>query len=103
MRTGKRRVRAFTGSSTQCRPSAETNRIAEQDLFRWEQDDTEGDYSTDQPGGDDGQEKKRETGLEPATATLGKWNSTTELLPLAGLYYHKCMRLSSRKRANFKF
>lgn len=26
--------------------------------------------------------KERETGLEPATATLGKWNSTTELLPL---------------------
>ena len=26
---------------------------------------------------------ERETGLEPATSSLGSWHSTTELLPLA--------------------
>ena len=32
---------------------------------------------------------ERETGLEPATSSLGSWHSTTELLPLseAGLYH----------------
>jgi hypothetical protein len=27
---------------------------------------------------------ERETGLEPATSSLGSWHSTTELLPLTG-------------------
>ena len=27
--------------------------------------------------------KERETGIEPATSSLGSWHSTTELLPLA--------------------
>ena len=29
---------------------------------------------------------ERETGLEPATSSLGSWHSTTELLPLAFSY-----------------
>ena len=29
------------------------------------------------------EEMERETGLEPATSSLGSWHSTTELLPLA--------------------
>ncbi len=28
---------------------------------------------------------ERETGLEPATSSLGSWHSTTELLPLANV------------------
>ena len=31
---------------------------------------------------------ERETGLEPATSSLGSWHSTTELLPLSTLYKH---------------
>jgi hypothetical protein len=31
---------------------------------------------------------ERETGLEPATSSLGSWHSTTELLPLALLFYY---------------
>jgi hypothetical protein len=27
---------------------------------------------------------ERETGVEPATSSLGSWHSTTELLPLSG-------------------
>ena len=27
---------------------------------------------------------ERETGIEPATSSLGSWHSTTELLPLTG-------------------
>jgi hypothetical protein len=27
--------------------------------------------------------KERETGIEPATSSLGSWHSTAELLPLA--------------------
>jgi hypothetical protein len=27
---------------------------------------------------------ERETGIEPATSSLGSWHSTAELLPLAG-------------------
>ena len=30
---------------------------------------------------------ERETGFEPATSTLARSHSTTELLPLAGLFY----------------
>ena len=29
---------------------------------------------------------ERETGIEPATSSLGSWHSTAELLPLALLY-----------------
>jgi hypothetical protein len=29
---------------------------------------------------------ERETGLEPATSSLGSWHSTTELLPLAFIF-----------------
>jgi hypothetical protein len=29
---------------------------------------------------------ERETGLEPATSSLGSWHSTTELLPLAFVF-----------------
>ena len=29
---------------------------------------------------------ERETGLEPATSSLGSWHSTTELLPLACVF-----------------
>jgi hypothetical protein len=28
---------------------------------------------------------ERETGVEPATSSLGSWHSTTELLPLFGV------------------
>ena len=31
---------------------------------------------------------ERETGLEPATSSLGSWHSTTELLPLAFLIFY---------------
>ena len=31
---------------------------------------------------------ERETGLEPATSSLGSWHSTTELLPLALLFFY---------------
>ena len=31
---------------------------------------------------------ERETGLEPATSSLGSWHSTTELLPLLGARIH---------------
>ena len=31
---------------------------------------------------------ERETGLEPATSSLGSWHSTTELLPLALLLFY---------------
>src|SRR5579863_7284179 len=30
---------------------------------------------------------ERETGLEPATSSLGSWHSTTELLPLSAISY----------------
>jgi hypothetical protein len=33
---------------------------------------------------------ERETGLEPATSSLGSWHSTTELLPLA---FESCILL----------
>ena len=29
---------------------------------------------------------ERETGVEPATSSLGSWHSTTELLPLNGFF-----------------
>ena len=29
---------------------------------------------------------ERETGIEPATSSLGSWHSTAELLPLTGYY-----------------
>ena len=29
---------------------------------------------------------ERETGIEPATSSLGSWHSTAELLPLASTY-----------------
>jgi hypothetical protein len=29
---------------------------------------------------------ERETGIEPATSSLGSWRSTAELLPLTGKY-----------------
>jgi hypothetical protein len=32
---------------------------------------------------------ERETGLEPATSTLARWRSTTELFPLEYFFY-KC-------------
>ena len=31
---------------------------------------------------------ERETGLEPATSSLGSWHSTTELLPLLLFSFH---------------
>jgi hypothetical protein len=31
--------------------------------------------------------KERETGIEPATSSLGSWHSTAELLPLNGRFY----------------
>jgi hypothetical protein len=31
---------------------------------------------------------ERETGLEPATSSLGSWHSTTELLPLACFFFY---------------
>jgi hypothetical protein len=31
---------------------------------------------------------ERETGVEPATSSLGSWHSTTELLPLALLFFY---------------
>src|ERR1035438_1233740 len=31
---------------------------------------------------------ERETGLEPATSSLGSWHSTTELLPRSGGFSH---------------
>src|ERR1022692_5345957 len=31
---------------------------------------------------------ERETGLEPATSSLGSWHSTTELLPHSGIQPH---------------
>jgi hypothetical protein len=31
---------------------------------------------------------ERETGVEPATSSLGSWHSTTELLPPFGIYLH---------------
>src|SRR6202011_703157 len=31
---------------------------------------------------------ERETGFEPATSSLGSWHSTTELLPLALLFFY---------------
>jgi hypothetical protein len=36
---------------------------------------------------------ERETGLEPATATLATWNSTTELLPLMRSSRHQLVDL----------
>ena len=32
---------------------------------------------------------KRETGIEPATSSLGSWHSTAELLPLSGMSLHQ--------------
>ncbi len=32
----------------------------------------------------DGRDMERETGIEPATSSLGSWRSTAELLPLDG-------------------
>jgi hypothetical protein len=34
------------------------------------------------------EEMERETGLEPATSSLGSWHSTTELLPLLNSRQH---------------
>ena len=31
---------------------------------------------------------ERETGVEPATSSLGSWHSTTELLPLACVFHY---------------
>ena len=31
---------------------------------------------------------ERETGVEPATSSLGSWHSTTELLPLTLLFFY---------------
>jgi hypothetical protein len=31
---------------------------------------------------------ERETGLEPATSSLGSWHSTTELLPRSLLFFY---------------
>jgi hypothetical protein len=40
---------------------------------------------------------ERETGLEPATSSLGSWHSTTELLPLNWHFkYSKINRLRAR-------
>ncbi len=38
---------------------------------------------------------ERTTGLEPATSTLGRLHSTTELRPLIGLLYHKFYKSKS--------
>jgi hypothetical protein len=35
---------------------------------------------------------ERETGLEPATSSLGSWHSTTELLPLYTRSIHYLLR-----------
>ena len=42
---------------------------------------------------------ERETGLEPATSSLGSWHSTTELLPLSQHYKYSmdCRLQASRK------
>ena len=45
------------------------------------------------------QEKKRKTGLEPATSTLGRLHSTTELLPHALILYSKSLYFSTQKTA----
>src|SRR5437879_1115832 len=43
---------------------------------------------------------ERETGLEPATSSLGSWHSTTELLPLSQqLKYNKNHRLRARPKS----
>ena len=39
---------------------------------------------------------ERETGLEPATSSLGSWHSTTELLPLSSVFRYLTVRKSSR-------
>jgi hypothetical protein len=39
---------------------------------------------------------ERETGLEPATSSLGSWHSTTELLPLAFIFNDFHYHVSSR-------
>jgi hypothetical protein len=42
---------------------------------------------------------ERETGFEPATSTLARSHSTTELFPLSGFaFYRVTVALSSKKR-----
>ena len=35
---------------------------------------------------------ERETGLEPATSSLGSWHSTTELLPRSSVFRYLTVR-----------
>jgi hypothetical protein len=39
---------------------------------------------------------ERETGIEPATSSLGSWRSTAELLPLTRLYPNNIMVVASQ-------
>src|SRR5580692_4107535 len=46
---------------------------------------------------------ERETGIEPATSSLGSWRSTAELLPLTRFivaYYHAKVRFCARPRTH---
>ncbi len=45
---------------------------------------------------------ERETGFEPATSTLARSHSTTELLPLASLDYSECVNTRANAGARFE-
>ena len=45
---------------------------------------------------------ERETGLEPATSSLGSWHSTTELLPPCVGFYLTTRQELNRCRTKFK-
>src|SRR5882724_5542120 len=48
---------------------------------------------------------ERETGVEPATSSLGSWHSTTELLPLAFVFnnFWRLLRILNSKRTASSF